>query len=471
MIFAIICLLIPQLNSCKDDVAQAGSSSLSEGEDVIVCSDTLGQITSRTIMGTPIYSTPDSFLLGECKTQDYGTLKAEILTQFSAPLGWTYPDSSALDSVCLYVYFDSWFGDGNAPMSITAYELDAEPLCYDSAYKSNTPVSRFCSQDMSKNIVVSDVVFTPAHPMDSIYSSTEKKHVGYERLRLTDEYANRIFSIRDFSSQKAFNNQFQGILLTSTYGASAALYVSAVCLTIHYHYTFKEGTIFKTMTDSKILYSNTEVKQFGRYEYTDHAGVYEKLRKDSAINYILSPANAYCSLSIPTQDIIGHVKSKLGTRRAYINLAQLRLDVLNATSKKTKDDNWAAPAKMMMMVNEDEFDKVFKYGKLPTDTTAVFASLTSEYDTISKSYQYFYAFDLSTPFTKMLHEEHYADTIKLRLVPVDLNYTTTSSTTYISSIRLKQSVTATMIRSSFATETPLDIEVVYSGFTDSHIRH
>lgn len=455
------------ISSCKGDNSSAGISSLSEDEDVIVRSDTLGGLQSSIVLAQPVYATPDSFLLGECRTNDYGTLHADILTQFACPEGWVYPDSSELDSVCVYIYYRSWYGDGQSPLALTAYELDQEPLHYDSVYPSNVPVSRFCTQ--TKKMLQKDAVISPAHPMDSIYSKTTNSYIPYVSLKLSDEYAKKLFAIRDFSSQAAFNKQFQGVMLTSTYGSSAALYVSSVCLTIHYHYTYPTGTSFKTMPDTKVFYSNTEVKQLSHYDYADHEQVFETLQANTDVNYVLSPANVYSRIQIPLNEFFEHITANVNMRRPYINLARLRLDVMNGTATGTQEDNWVRPAADMMLLREDKFEAICIKRELPVGDEAVFATLTRTYDTLTSDYQYYYNFDLASTFTQMLRDS-LRDTLNMLVIPVDLGYTTSNNTTYVSSIKIKQCASATVIHSTKDLAFPMDIEVVYSGFSNSRIR-
>ena len=467
----IVCLLLTSLNSCKDDVSQAGSSSLSPDEEVIVCSDTLRNIISDNIPAQPASSTPDSFLLGEVRTTDFGTLNAVMLTQLAAPEGWVYPEASELDSVCLYVYYRSWFGDGNSPMALAAYEIDREPLSYDSVYPSNVPVSRFCSMEDSTRMMDRDAVFSPNRPTDSIYSSVAQANIPFIRLRLSDRYAERMFRIRDFSSQQAFNRQFPGLMLCSSYGASAALYVSTLCITIHYHYTYSVGDETKTLADTKTFYSNKEIKQLSRYEHKNQTEIFERLSEDTTVNYVLSPSNIYCRLTIPMQEIKRQIKEQTQNRNVYVNLAQLQLDVLNGDSKGAKEDNWMRPAESMMLVEESEYEKVFSSGRFTSDTATIYSSLLSEYDTITSAYRYYYDFDLSYHFTQMLHKDRFNDTIRMILVPVDLEFTASLSGNYAVSIRMKQAASATKIRSSRSPQTPMDIEMVYSGFTNTIIGH
>ena len=463
-IFTTVCLVSLLLAACKDDVLSAGGSAL-QGDDatgVIVRSDTIHDIVSHTSRALPVYNSPDSCLLGECRSQDYGTLKADLLTQFACPEGWVYPDSAELDSVCLYLYYRSWYGDGNAPLGINAYYIDCEGLCYDSLYQSDVDVTRFSSS--KRSVLQKTQVVSPAHPVDSFYSSVYNTYLPFVRLRLNDDEARRVFAIRDFSSQAAFNSQFPGLYLTTTYGSSSAMYVLTLCMTIHYHFTYSMGNgEYRTVSDSKVLYSNSEIKRLSRYEYSERDAVLAALQQDVSHHYILSPANLYTRLDIPTAGILSRIHAGVQQRTAYVNLAQLRIDVLNGGSTNSRQDNWTSPSQYMLLVKENAYDKVFKEQKLPEDTTALLATLTATYNDSTASYDYTYTFDVSPLFTQMLRSEQ-ADTLHMVLVPVNAEYTTSSSSSYLSAIRAKQSVSATKIRSAVNTDSPMDIEVVYCGF-------
>lgn len=469
-IITAVCLAILWLDGCKDDVVSAGSSAL-QGDDadgVVVRVDTLSDIVSSVQAALPAYSSPDSCLLGECRSADYGILKADLLTQFACPEGWVYPDSAELDSVCLYLYYRSYYGDGSAPLGINAYELDGgERLCYDSAYSSDADITRFTTA--TRSVLSQTEIVSPARPTDSVYSSDLKAYMPFIRMRLNAAQASRLFNIRDFSSQEAFSRQFPGLYITSVYGSSAALYIYSLCLTIHYHFTYLEAGEYRSMADNKVLYANSEVKQLCHYRYAERETVLSSLRQDTACDYVLSPANIYTRLAIPTTDLMARIGSGVQDRTPYINLARLRIDVLNGGSKGKKEDNWAAPAASMLLLKEDAYDRIFKENKLPSDTSALLGTLASSYNSETAAYDYYYSFNMSALFTDMLRNSK-SDTLRMLLVPVETEYTTTSSATYLSSIRMKQAVSATRIRSSRNAQSPMKVEVVYSGFNTKKVK-
>ena len=150
-------------------------------------------------------------------------------------------------------------------------------------------------------------------------------------------------------------------------------------------------------------------------------------------------------------------------------MARLRIDVLNGDSKGKKDDNWAKPAENMLLVKEDAYDYIFKENKLPSDTNALVWTLVSTYDSQTSRYNYSYSFSLSALFTDMLRREK-SDTLRMLLVPIETEYTTSNTGSYLSSVKMRQSISATKIRSSKNSQSPMKVEVVYSGFNTKEVR-
>lgn len=473
-IFAILCCLITGISSCKDDAASAGASALKDGEGVVVKTDTLRNIHSNLIKATPIIFTPDSFLIGECNRPHLGTIKADVLAQFACPSSWNYPDSSVLDSVRLIMFYRSWHGDGNAPLGITIYEMDGETLNYDSAYASDVAIERFCSMTDSTRVNQTDRLVVASRPVDSIYYSASSSYVPYLQFRMNDRFAQKLFSIRDFSSQEAFSNLFKGLYITSNYGGSTILYVFDISLEICYHYTVladADTHTYETFSDKKYLYANNEVRQVNRYEYPDQDVVMSMLQADTNVNYVISPANVYTQLNIPIKQIRDSIQAKVGNKRPYINLANLTINVLNGESDKNSMlDDWCTPATTMMLIKQDSLANFFQYGKLPDETYAMHSQLTPVLND-SNFYEYVYSFDMSTLLMKEQRDTtNVEDTLKMVLLPVHIETSMSGSTSYISAVKLQQDVSATKIRSSQNAEQPIDIEVVYSGFSDIIIK-
>jgi len=473
MLAAVLC------TSCDNDTATAGRDILSESDQIIVGCDTFSTHSSLSLAHS-IYSTPDSFLLGECDSR-FGTIHADIVAQFTCPVGFQYPEGAVVDSVCLYFYYNSWFGDGHTPMSVAVYEIDKQSISYNNAYSHELDINEYCTVAPENMVVDKKRIIVAATPTDSVYNSNTESYIPYVRCRLTDEFAQRLFAIRDFSSLNKFTDQFKGLYIESDFGSATLLHVQDINLALYYHFEYNKAGRDTTVTDIKGFYANSEVRQINRYTYfnTD----IEALSKDSdTYNYIVSPANLYTRVSLPIRKMGENILSKMTylsstgdsiVRRPYINKAELYLEVLNVYdgySTVTRDD-WAQPASYMMLIKESEVDGFFKENKLPNDTCAILGSLAAT--TIDDSTYYYYKYDLAELLTQKIREIkvdtiEVPETLDMLLVPVSVTTGTStsssSSSTTITAVKHEQTVTATVIRSANNVESPLSLEVVYSGF-------
>ena len=197
---------------CKENNSISAGASIIQDDDIQVLSDTFA-VASQLDSCLAISLTPDSFLLGECETH-FGTIKADILTQLACPEGFKYPNETAtVDSVCLYLYYKNWYGDGNSPLGISIYEMDINTLKDNQRYESDIQISDYCSLTENAHIAVDSKIIVPAVPADSSYSSENNAYVPTIRIKLSDEFAQRFFEIKDFSSQKVFNQEFKGLYI------------------------------------------------------------------------------------------------------------------------------------------------------------------------------------------------------------------------------------------------------------------
>lgn len=459
--------------SCSGDTGLAGESLLSEQDRIIVGCDTFS-MHSSLCEARQIYSTPDSFLLGECDSR-FGTIHADILAQFTCPIGFEYPANAEVDSVCLFFYYTSWFGDANTPMSLSIYEIDKQSLAYTEPYAHDVNIEDFCTVEASNMVLARERILVAGHPTDSVYNSYTNTYLPYVRMRLMDEFAQRFFAKQDFTSLAGFTNDFKGLYIQSNFGSATLLHVSDINLGVYYHFSYEKQGRDTVVSDIKGFYANREVRQVNRYIYLNED--YEALRADSnSVNYIVSPANLYTRVSLPIAEISRNIIGSIGEKRPYINKAEITLEVLNnnGDAKKTRDD-WAQPAKHMLLIKESAVDRFFSKHELPSDTCAILASLTSVTDG-NDSTRTYYSYNLASLLTETIRQIEKDSTIEedmnMLLIPVSVETGTTSSTygsyntssSSIMGVKHEQTVTATVIRSAQDAEHPLSMEVVYSGF-------
>ncbi|MBR1809464.1 MAG: DUF4270 family protein [Paludibacteraceae bacterium] len=452
------------LGACKSDLISTGTSVLTEEDAIVVSVDTFG-VKSKLLEGEYIYSyVPDSMLLGECDTR-FGTIHADILTQLACPEGYRYEDNAELDSVILLVSYSSWFGDGKSPMSISIFEIDKQSLVYTQAYKSNINPDDYCSRTDTTVVAERSRIIVPSSNTDSVAS------MGYViRFRANTDWAERFFRKQDFSSQEAYAEQMKGLYLTSGFGSANLLHVTNVIAVVYYHYTYDRLGNDTTVSNERWFYANPEVRSVNRIVYTDIPFEYLSSQEDS-VSYIVSPASMYTALSIPIHAMADTIllKEQMEGKRPYVNMARLKIDVLNVytgqTSQKTAD-NWGQPATYMLLLKQSAADSFFTRSGLPDDTCAILSNLTEGIDSLGNTI-YYYSYDLSAMLTNQLRQKDNTDTLHMYLLPVSVDFTsasTSSSGTTVRAVHQRNTVSVTEIRSAQNKSNPMQLEVVCSGF-------
>lgn len=460
------------LTACKNDLASTGSEILAPEDGIIVIADTF-DLKSRIDSCGAIISSPDSMLLGEIET-DYGTLRAQILTQLTCPEGFKYPSNAVIDSISLYFHYTTWVGDGKSPLSINVYEMDGKQLNYAKTYYTDINISDYCSR--TKSILRNRRIVAASEKMDSLANSSGIYEPMVKMMMdSTSDFFHRFASIREFTDQDSFNEQFKGLLVETDFGSSTVLNIKDIAMGVYYHFSYDKQGKDTTVNDLKVFYSNAEVRAVNSIQYVNKEDLLNDLQQDSALyNYIIGPAGIYTQISLPVkkmqQSMIDHMIESIDAatgdtivKRPYVNLALLQVDIENvfngATADKTHND-WLQPAPYMLLVKEEAVERVLK-GEMPSDTCALICGLTSGTDSIGDPI-YFYTYDLSTMLTHELREDSIAEQLDLLLVPVTVTTaTTSSSTSVISSVKESQTLSATVIRSA---QNGLNLKLVYSGF-------
>ena len=468
------------MTACKDDVANTGQSVLDPSDEIIVLADTFA-FSSNVISCKAITSQADSFLLGEIET-DYGVLRGAILTQLACPEGYHYPSGEniknvGLDSVCLFMYYTTWVGDGNAPLAINAYLMDRNTFRYSGKYPTDLNISDYCSMDHS--ILTNHRIVVANEKLDSVQNSSGT-YVPMVRMRVNDDFADYFWRIQSFESQESFNEQFKGLLIETSFGSSTMLNVSDIALGVFYHFEYEKTPGNDTLvSDMKAFYANSEVRTVNHLFYEDKTQLVETLANDSdTYNYIIAPAGVYTRMSFPMEQIgdtiMQHMiydsllyaeKDSMAylIKRPYVNKAEVRVSVENKDNE-TGRNAWLQPADYMLLIKESSMERFFKNKELPTDTCALLSALTQGVDSVGNAI-YYYTYDLSDFLTNQLRKGSEGDketTLEMLLVPVTIETSATSSTTAaVSSVRQQQTMSATKIRSAY---NGMQLELIYCGF-------
>lgn len=460
--------------ACKDDVANTGESVLTPEDEVVVLADTFA-FRSAVDSCRAIISQADSFLLGAIES-DYGVLRASILTQLACPEGYHYPEGfsrESVDSICLFMYYQSWVGDANSPLAINAYMMDRNTFRYSGTYPTNINISDYCSRDLS--ILKNHRIVVASEKLDSI-KNNDGTYSPMLRMKLNDDFTQYFAAIQTFESQERFNEQFKGLLIETSFGSSTILNISDIALGVFYHFTYSKNGKDTTVNDMKAFYANSEVRTVNHLFYEDKKQLVEEMQKDSdTYNYIVAPAGVYTRLEFPMEVIADTIISSLIydstwnathdsvtilSKRPYVNKAQVRVEVTNVFSGATADitrDDWLQPAAYMLLIKENSMERFFKNKELPSDTCALLSALQQGTDSLGNT-TYFYSYDLSDFLTNQLRKESGESNLSMMLVPVTVDI---NSSSVVTSVRQQQTVSATQIHSA---KNGMSLEIVYSGF-------
>ncbi len=455
------------LTACKDDTTSAGSAVLGPEDAIIVMADTF-PLTSMVENSGSIVAQSDSSLLGEIDT-DFGVLRASILTQLACPEGYSYPTNATIDSICLYIYYSSWVGDGLSPMALNVYMLDKKTFDYYGNYPSDLNVDDYFIDPQNKMPVLNNHrIVVASEKLDSVQDSNGN-YVPMLRMRVSDEFKDYFWSIQSFESQQAFNQQFKGLLIESSFGSSTMLNISDMALGVFYSFSYSKAGRDTVVHDMKPFYANSEVRSVNHLQYEDKEALVEELKRDSdTYNYIIAPAGVHTRITFPmgriADTIMAHMKEDgRVVKRAYVNKAQVDVSVENmfqgSSSDVTRDD-WLQPSSYMLLIKEESVERFFADKEVPTDTCALLGALTQSTDSLGDNI-YYYTFDMSDFLTNQLRKKDQPRELNMLLIPVTVNTGTTSTSTTVSSVKQQETLSATVIRSA---KNGMKFEIVYSGF-------
>lgn len=440
------------LAACADNLQNMGTSVQPSSDAIIVCADTL-HLSSYNDPVDYIYSRPDSFLLGNFYDNRIGTTRAEIMAQVACPVGFTYPEGAEVDSVELYLYYNTWFGDGYSPMRINVYEMNKSTFNYEGDYPSNLDVEDYCD----KSELLGTRLVTAAQPTDSVYSSSSGGYTYYVRFCFSSDFADRFFKDESYTSVEDFVQFFKGLYITSDFGTACMLNVTQMDMTAYYHFTYLKEGRDTLVYNYKNFPANSEVRQVNRIVHPDRDEVMQTI---DSITYLASPAQVFTTIRIPVKRLCDTVQHNLGDKRPYVNSATVRIDLIGVD-----DEQWCRPSNYCLLIRENAIDRFFLDKESVSDTCSILSQIA--YTEISAdNYKYYYSFDISTILLNELRKEpeQRAEYLDMTLLPVTVETTTDSyGNTSVSTVKHQQGMTFSTLKSGESESEPMKISLLYSG--------
>ncbi len=454
-IIPVIALIATFFVACEDSSKTLGMEIQPVSDRIVLKADTF-HLSSETFPVQRIISKPDSLLLGKYIDDFLGTSYADILTQLALPTTeFRYLDPSVAttvpDSIVVRLGFTSYFGVNTAPIEISIYEMKKE-LSESESYYSDIDPTEYV--DFSKKLNHKPELLTIR---DGMTGEIQTSLI----IKLSDEFLNRFFTTDPtiFSSQEAFQKFFKGLYITTDFGSSAMINVSNLSMRLFYHYTLNNDPTKAKVKSYHNFSANSEIVKVNRIQYPFRTLV---LNPNDEFNYIVSPSNYQTRVRIPLKRIRERVN--VGDKALDVNSTILKLDVRDR--KQWEASSVIPNVRNMLLIREDAADKFFKENQLPSDTLAFIANLDSTNITAT-TFKYHYSFNnLANLIEYELKKDSDQEYLDMLLVPVSLIQTVSaySSQTVISEVNQATQMQAVSIFSGKNKQTPMRLEVVYSGY-------
>ena len=440
--------------SCKNDDS-LGVTIQPQDDEILVVSDTF-VVESENYYVPAISAQADSMILGEFYSAKYGTTKAELLVQIAPPIDYKFPDETynpTPDSLVLMMYYNTWFGSAYAPLEFSIYEINKQPIDYNTQYLSNLNVGDFCDSTilMGKRLMTS----IDLSRADSVSEDTAT--VPYVRYKFNQTQLERFFDMPQeiYESEEKFLNEFKGLYLTTRYGSSTLICFEQITMYLYYHYTYKKNGK-DTIVNTSIIYpSNKEVRQLNKFT---HPNIEAITACHDSINYIKSAAGIYPKIRIPIGAMSKRIYSTIGDKQLNVNAAEIIVETIDYDST----DVYMGQPYYLLALTTEQFDDFIKYNTIPsaTDTTAIIANYMA-----SKGG---YKLDLAYFITKYLRNQTVEDddVIEMILMPVIVETATSTTTgaTTVTKLKPLTQLAATTIRSGKNEHSPMRLKILYNGF-------
>ena len=414
--------LMTMLFSCSDD--NIGSSLVDTRTDVI--NDSSFVITGHSVPNHRLQSLTSTQLLGLIKSEGYGTLSSQVVTQFmpSVTIDTTGVTEDMIDScyLALRIANGGFTGDATAPMRLSVYRLNKQlpnPI-----YSDLDPSEYYDPFDM-----LGEAAYSP-QSATLVYRSTTDTTSYYEtRVPMPVDLARELFreykrNTSTFNSPTTFAKFFPGMFITNSYGSGRMMNYNYTELTVFYrkHLTTIDGRDSISEANRRVyMAASPEVLSNNILHIDIDPTIQASIDVGDPI--VVAPGGYEVQVQFPIQDIIDTFNHNTHSDLGVINNVTLTIPVDDVSNTYN-----IAPPTNLLMVKTSKKDLFIAGDSLTNNKDSFYAV----YDKDSKSYIFsgLRAYVLNIINKKMGIAE--ADDINLTITPVDITTYNTSSSYYTS---------------------------------------
>lgn len=345
-IFAIVSLVL--CYSCTDETIGGSTNDTY----LAIIEDSTYVVSGHSVINNKLMSRTSTQLLGTIKSDGYGTLSSQIVTEFMPVYAIDTVGTKVdwLDSCKLVLRLPSYgafTGDTLAPMRLNVYRLDK---------KLPSPIySDFDPRDYydEAQLMASAPYSLSASTLVNEYDANTLSYISHREVEIPMpvRYARELFeeylkSPETFRSPSNFSKYFPGVLITNSFGSGRVMNFTDSGLRVYYR-KYSElsdttDTIFPAVTQT-YLASSPEVVMNNLITLDVDANVKECVDRGEAI--VMAPAGYEVEAKFPIQDVINTFKEASKGSMAVINNLTLEIP-----AEEIENQYKIAPPEYLLMV-------------------------------------------------------------------------------------------------------------------------
>ena len=471
-----IALLIAAISSCSEDTSTLGYS-LTNGVDKFTTETDTFVVTTRSIASGPVLSRNAYSYLGRIKDPETGTyIKCDYTTQFSlleseasnlfrsneTVASRDENDQPIVDSCNVQILINTYQGDSLTAMKLSLMELDIPMKSTDAIYTDYDPEAAGIVRTAAGAIKVDKVYAATDLTVSDSLRNTYRTGVNYAYVKvpLNKEYTDKdgkkynnygTYIMRKYYENPSYFKNFNsftrnvcpGFYIKSSDGQGLIIEVAFTQINMHYRYK-SDGAINKAQC---ILNSTDEVLKATHVSY-DQTGI-DKLVATDTCTYLKTPAGIYTEVTLPIDDIKkGHENDTITSAKVTFTRMRPRSNLSEVVLEETTK---------VLLIEKDSLYSFFENNDSPDNIKSYLATYNSSQKTYSFN-------NISYLINRMYAQKGKSENWnKAVLIPVEVQTSTTSSTTTSSGIANEMNVNSVrLVGGSANKHAPIRLSVIYN---------
>jgi len=374
--------------SCDDDSAGIGSTVMPT-QDYVSTSQKTFTVSSRTIQSDSVLAnTNDSYLGCILDPETRAKTTCNFLAQFNVLEDTSLPAKSRMflddegnvivDSVCVRVFINSYYGDSLTTMKLSVQELDTNKVVSENAnYYTNLDAEAFLTEGKGIQTSLSYAVRDLSRPDSLIDNASYRSIIVHFPVAYGQQLVNKYYENPAYysNSYQFIHHVCPGFYFKTTGGVGSMICAQTSTLDVYFRYHSTTATGGDTIIDGmQRMAATEEVIQQTTIENKIPASM---LDEANDYTYVKSPAGLFTELTLPVAEIVSgeHYTDT-------INSASLVLSRVNSAAQS--DYNLEAPANVLLLRKKAAYS-FFEKNQLTNSVDSYIATFDETYNAYSFS--------------------------------------------------------------------------------------